>query len=180
MLPSVLTGSDDRELPGHEQTQEETFASPRPVVVGIDGSKSAVQAAIWATGEAMQRGTFLRLVHVITDHPQSRDRGYAHAGQVLHKATKAVHAVSESVMVDSDVLEGDLATKLAEAADGAEMICLGSTQPDSVAAELCRRSCAPVMVMGHGPPRWFGRRNRGRGRRGPSAMPINACGPIEC
>ena len=36
----------------------------KPVVVGIDGSQAAIDAATWAVDEAVSRGVPLRLVHV--------------------------------------------------------------------------------------------------------------------
>ncbi|WP_341865842.1 universal stress protein [Amycolatopsis lurida] len=38
----------------------------RSIVTGIDGSRSAGNAAIWASDEAAKRGLPLRLVHVFT------------------------------------------------------------------------------------------------------------------
>ena len=38
--------------------------SSTPVVVGIDGSQAALDAATWAVAEAVSRGVPLRLVHV--------------------------------------------------------------------------------------------------------------------
>jgi len=35
-----------------------------PIVVGVDGSESALDAVRWAAGEAARRGLGLRLVHV--------------------------------------------------------------------------------------------------------------------
>jgi nucleotide-binding universal stress UspA family protein len=43
-----------------------------PIVVGIDGSQAAIQAAEWAVDEAVSREVPLRLVEVIT---QIRSRG---------------------------------------------------------------------------------------------------------
>jgi nucleotide-binding universal stress UspA family protein len=36
----------------------------KPVVVGIDGSQAAIDAATWAVAEAVSLGVPLRLVHV--------------------------------------------------------------------------------------------------------------------
>jgi nucleotide-binding universal stress UspA family protein len=41
------------------------YSPSRPVVIGIDGSRSAVQAALWAVEEAVDRGVSLRLVYAI-------------------------------------------------------------------------------------------------------------------
>ena len=41
------------------------LATPQPVVVGIDGSKAAIRAALWAVDEAASRDTPLRLLCAI-------------------------------------------------------------------------------------------------------------------
>ena len=40
-----------------------------PVVVGVDGSKAAINAALWAIDEAVSRDVPLRLIHV--DEPKA-------------------------------------------------------------------------------------------------------------
>jgi nucleotide-binding universal stress UspA family protein len=37
----------------------------RPVVVGVDGSKAAVRAAVWAADEAVDTDSTLLLLHVV-------------------------------------------------------------------------------------------------------------------
>jgi hypothetical protein len=39
------------------------YASPQYVVIGIDGSRSALQAALWAVDEAVHRDVPLQLVY---------------------------------------------------------------------------------------------------------------------
>ncbi|MDZ4269677.1 MAG: universal stress protein, partial [Mycobacterium sp.] len=47
---------------------------PAPVVAGIDGSDTAIQAARWAADEAISRGVPLRLVYVTkATHPSADD-----------------------------------------------------------------------------------------------------------
>ena len=43
----------------------EHFSPSRSVVVGIDGSHSAIDAALWAADEAVSRDVPLRLVYAI-------------------------------------------------------------------------------------------------------------------
>lgn len=78
---------------------------PQPIVVGIDGTKEAVDAARWAGGLAMRHGEPLRLVHAMTgveeallvaSAPEATEdvgeypRALGHA--VLQDAAEAVHA----------------------------------------------------------------------------------------
>ena len=46
----------------------------RPIVVGIDGSKAAIRAALWAVDEAVSRDVPLRLVYaILQDNTQQAD-----------------------------------------------------------------------------------------------------------
>ena len=65
-------------------------AASLPVVAGIDGSKQAIRAAIWASDEAVSRDTRLLLVHVVDGNSTDLDRDYAFAEDVVHKAWKEV------------------------------------------------------------------------------------------
>ena len=48
----------------------DSIKTPLPIVVGIDGSQAATQAAEWAVDEAVNREVPLRLVEVITRHAE--------------------------------------------------------------------------------------------------------------
>ena len=56
-----------------------------PIVVGIDGSKHAIRAAVWAVDEAVSRDAQLLLVCVIDPDSRDLDREYAFARNALHK-----------------------------------------------------------------------------------------------
>ena len=43
-----------------------------PVVVGVDGSRSALNAVTWAVAEAVDRDVSLRIVHALAAEPESR------------------------------------------------------------------------------------------------------------
>ena len=130
-------------------------ATAPPIVVGIDGSKHAVEAAVWAIDEAISRDAPLRLVHVINGHCRDRDRGYAYAGQILHKAWLGVEAAGRPVLVDSDVLEGDPVAELIEVSRTADMVCVGSKGTNdsprqrrgSTAAALALGAQSPVAII---------------------------------
>ena len=61
-------------------------AASLPIVVGIDGSKHAIRAAIWANDEAVSSDTGLWLVHMVDGNSIDLDRDYAFAEDVVHKA----------------------------------------------------------------------------------------------
>ena len=90
----------------------------RSVVVGIDGSQAAIQAAEWAVDEAVSREVPLRFVEVITE--QVEPAPIASVGNVrmeveyaqtaLRIAAAAVAADGKLVKVETAILRGDPAT----------------------------------------------------------------------
>lgn len=126
-----------------------------PIVVGIDGSKHAVRAAIWAVDEAVDRDIPMELVYVVDGHSSDLDREYAEAHHALHKAWVAAADTGKPVKLESSVLEGDPVTQLVEASRAAEMICVGQRgtndspphQRGSTAAELAVRAFSPVAII---------------------------------
>lgn len=110
---------------------ERSFQSPS-VVVGIDGSRSAIRAALWAVDEAVQRDIPLRLVYVIDAPTDGRaddlghGREYSAAYHAAHKAWRAVESTGKPVKIEMEVLRGDVVAELVEASRHAALICLGS------------------------------------------------------
>lgn len=106
------------------------LGSAPAVVVGIDGSQAAIQAALWAVGEAANRDIPLCLVYVIDagDLAKARaDRGHlASARTVLYDAQRMVEATGEPVKIETEVLWGKPLIRLKEKSRSAAMICIGS------------------------------------------------------
>lgn len=97
------------------------------VVVGIDGSSSAVHAAEWAVAEAVSRDVPLRLIHVVQSTSPNIHREIADAEAALRAAHAAVTQTGQPVKIETAVVHGPVAaTLVAESADAA-MICVGST-----------------------------------------------------
>ncbi len=102
------------------------------IIVGIDGSKSAIRAALWAVDEAVHRDIPLRLVHVIdaaahgSADASRHDRGYAAASRAAHTAWRAVEATGKPVKIEMEILRGDPVAEMVEASRHAPLICLGS------------------------------------------------------
>lgn len=133
------------------------FSAPT-VVVGIDGSKAAEQAAIWAIDEAVSRDIPLRLVYVIdpvdlsatgSDHHQ-----FACARAALYDVQRSVEATAKPVKIETEVLTGRPLAKLAQESRSAEMVCIGSIGTKhachgtgSVAAALPALAHCPVAVI---------------------------------
>lgn len=130
-------------------------ASPLPIVVGVDGSKHGVRAAMWAIDEAVSRDTPLRLVHVVNARSADPDRDYAYARDVLHKAWDAVEATGQPVKLESDIQRGDPLDELVKLSRTAAMMCVGSRGTNnspchrrgSTAAELAQRAHSPVGIV---------------------------------
>lgn len=135
--------------------------SPRPVVVGIDGSDAAIEAARWAAKEAVHQDVPLRLVHVIAvvDRPgpstdiHRAEHDYAESS--LRAACSAVHAIGLPVQADTAVLRDDVGSALIAESTGATIVCLGSVGIGrvanmvlgSIAATLADKAQCPVAIV---------------------------------
>ena len=129
-------------------------AASLPVVAGIDGSKQAIRAAIWASDEAVTRDTQLRLFHVVDGNSIHLDRDYAFAEHILHKAWAEVEKTGKPVKLESDIRQGD-PVELVEVSRKAKMICVGAKgtitsrhhKPGSTAAALGQSAFCPVAIV---------------------------------
>ncbi len=132
---------------------------PAPaVVVGVDGSKAALHATVWAVDEALCRDIPLRLVYVIDPlNPVGAGGGdgpQAAACTALHVARQAAESAGKPVKVESEILYGKPLNKLMEESRYAPMICIGSIGLNhacrgggSVAASLATSALCPVAVI---------------------------------
>lgn len=138
-----------------------------PVVVGIDGSQAAIDAALWAADEALTRDAPLRLVHVVTldeedtdfdDDPAEIAADWPeteYAQTSLRIACAAVHATGKPVGIDAQVLWGEVDLMLIKESEAAQMMCVGSVGINpfceqalgSTAATLAEQALSPVAVI---------------------------------
>jgi nucleotide-binding universal stress UspA family protein len=137
-----------------------------PVVVGIDGSEAAIQAAEWAVDEAVSRDVPLRLVEVMPQPAEpaplasvgnlAMEREYGQTA--LRIASAAVAASGRPVTIETAVLQGDPADALVAESRDAAMVCVGSTGIGrfarallgSTAAELAEAAYCPVAIIRSG------------------------------
>lgn len=120
------------------------FTAPA-VIVGVDGSQSAVRAAVWAIDEALSRDVPLRLVWVDEDG----------LPDPLPGALDAVRADGREVRVQTETLTGEPTAALLTASGGASMICVGAAglkhagdhRIGSTAAALVAAAHCPVAVI---------------------------------
>jgi nucleotide-binding universal stress UspA family protein len=142
----------------HQEYGMNQAFSSASIIVGIDGSKAAIRAAVWAIDEAVRRDVPLRLVHVITEDPDATlhsrdlDLDYARAEHAIHQATMAVEAVGAPVRLQMEILRGQTTSKLIDEALSAAMLCVGQTghlrrKLGSIASALLRSSGCPVAVI---------------------------------
>jgi nucleotide-binding universal stress UspA family protein len=130
-----------------------------PIVVGIDGSQAAIQAAEWAVDEAVSREVPLRLVEVITQ--QADPAPFASVGNVrmeveyaqaaLRIAAAAVAADGKLVKVETAILQGDPAAVLLAESRDAAMVCVGSTGIGRFARALLGSTVAELAEAAHCP-----------------------------
>jgi nucleotide-binding universal stress UspA family protein len=95
--------------------------TPASIVVGIDGSRTAVRAALWAIDEAISRDVPLHLV-AVANSPAAR----ADAELAVRAATAAVEATGRPVDLDSRVLDGEPTPILLTHSGTAAMVCVGA------------------------------------------------------
>lgn len=123
---------------------------PKAVVVGVDGSKAAIRAALWAVDEAASRDVPLRLLHAVEpgDNP-------AAAEAVVRQARAAVERADKTVKTETDVVDGPAVGSLIRASAAAAMICVGAVglrhfRPDrvgSTAAAVAMSAHCPVAII---------------------------------
>jgi nucleotide-binding universal stress UspA family protein len=138
-----------------------------PVVVGVDGSDAAINAAKWAIDEALSRDVPLRIVHVTHIEGQSAapdafrlDVQYAESS--LRAATAAVEATGKPVKIETDILWGSPDTALINESRNAAMVCVGSVGIGPIVSELwgstalslAEEAYCPVAIVRspHNPP----------------------------
>jgi len=130
------------------------------VVVGIDGSDAAINAAKWAVIEATSRDIPLRLIHAIPelqpDAPAGDESiGTEYGETVLRAASAALHAMSDQVKIESDLVHGSPKRVLIDESRWAALICTGSIGIGQVARRvlgstahsLAQKAHCPVVVI---------------------------------
>lgn len=131
------------------------------VVVGVDGSRAAIDAALWAVDEAVGCDIPLRLVYAI-DPGEGRDtdaqdiaREFAAAETAVRCAAIAVESTGKPVKIEAEILRGRPLHALLAASRNAAMLCVGSIgiehfrdgRVGSTAAELSTAAHCPVVVV---------------------------------
>jgi nucleotide-binding universal stress UspA family protein len=133
----------------------------RPIVVGIDGSKAAVQAALWAVDEAVSRDVSLRLVYAVEQdgdldtESDAMARKLSAAQIAIHRAATAIEATGQPVKIETEIAQGSPIGLLIRASASAALVCVGSLglrhfemgRIGSTAAALATSARCPVAVV---------------------------------
>lgn len=123
------------------------------IVVGIDGSKAAIRAALWAVDEAVSRAVPLRLLHAI-----EREGSQETAETAIRQAVTAIRVVGVPVEVETEIVRGPAVGSLIRSSAFAALVCVGAVglrhfQPGrvgSTAAALAISARCPVAIIrGH-------------------------------
>jgi nucleotide-binding universal stress UspA family protein len=125
------------------------------IVVGVDGSSTALRAVAWAGAEARLRAVPLRIVHAA---PYARDAGTrGRAKAILARAYTVAHRAEPTVAARTEQLDQRPAPALSAAAEHADLLVVGmiGERPDeavigSVALDVSGTAPCPVAVVrGH-------------------------------
>lgn len=131
------------------------------VVVGIDGSRAAIDAALWAADDAVARDIPLRLIYAIDPERaagsdnEGAARELAAAKLAVHHALMAVESTGKPVKIEVEIVQDRPVHALRSASARAAMLCVGSmglvhsTQGriGSTAAALAKSAHCPVAVV---------------------------------
>lgn len=136
------------------------------VVVGIDGSTAAVDAALWAVEEAVHRDIPLRLLYAVESapdtagDPQYAAHDLATAEVAVRYALTAVESTERPVKIEVEILQTKPARALVEASRSAALVCVGAVGQShalpggvgSTTTALVKTAHCPVAVVR--PARW--------------------------
>jgi nucleotide-binding universal stress UspA family protein len=133
---------------------------PLGVVVGVDGTRTALDAVRWAVAEARLRGLPVQILHA-APYATGSAPGSRRAHDILARAYTVAHRSDPGLPVTTHVTELAPAPALLDAAQRARVLVVGmggGERPEevligSVALEVSGHSPCPVAVVrGHRPP----------------------------
>jgi nucleotide-binding universal stress UspA family protein len=137
----------------------------RPIVVGVDGSASSLEALRWAAEEAHLRGAELRVVtawsvpwaiySAASIPPNLVDDLQEGARQMSADAVKGLGAEFDDVLIRSEVVEGEPTHVLIEGSRDAQLLVLGcrgfggfrELLLGSVSQQCAHHAACPVVIV---------------------------------
>jgi nucleotide-binding universal stress UspA family protein len=134
-----------------------TELDSKSVVVGVNGSQAAVNAAKWAVDEAVSRQLPLRLVYVIARREPhggsapSSEWELERAEMALWQAECAVQRAQKPVEVETAILSGDPAQVLIGQSEDAALVCIGTARRGWASDGLLGPTAAGLVARAHCP-----------------------------
>ncbi|MGA5298298.1 universal stress protein [Nucisporomicrobium flavum] len=136
----------------------------RAIIVATDGTAYGEAAVQWAAREAERRGSLLRITYVYDwewrearfDYSNEYADAARHTAEAITtKACGQARAVAPSVRMETDTLVGHASARLLAAAEGAELMVLGSRGRGgfaslllgSVSQRVATHALCPVVVV---------------------------------
>lgn len=127
----------------------------KSVVVGVNGSAAAVNAAKWAVDEAIGRQLPLRLVYVSArPHDAATppsDWEIERGEMALSQAQSAVLSERKPVEIETAILSGDPAQVLIDESLGAALVCVGTSRRGWASDGLLGPTAAGLVARAHCP-----------------------------
>lgn len=126
------------------------------LVVGIDGSRTAIDTAKWAVAEATSRDMPLRLIYAI---PERHAEGASDDSRLdvecgesaLRAACAALRSMPANVKVEADLVTGSPASALIDESLSAAMVCVGSVGIGRIARKVLGSTADAVARNAHCP-----------------------------
>lgn len=126
-------------------------------MVGVDGSRSGLNAALWAVDEAVSRDIPLRLVYAVDAvdavdrSPGQAARDLASAEIAVRYAFMAIESTEKPVKVEVEILQDRPIPALVEASRWAAMLCVGDMGSRHGSGSRFGSTAAAVAVAAHCP-----------------------------
>ncbi len=130
--------------------------APRSVVVGVDGSKAAIRAALWGLDEALTREIPLRLLYAVDPEDLAQDTRKLAAGETAtREVVAAIEATGKPVKIEVEIDQDRPVKALIRASRPAAMVCVGAVgfhhfepgRVGSTAAALATSAHCPVAII---------------------------------
>ncbi len=130
--------------------------SPRWIVVGIDGSDAAINAAKWAASEAISRDIPLRLICAIPERKADAPAGdesldIEYGETALRAVCAALHTLGQQIKIETELVHGSPKSVLIDESRHAAMICMGSIGIGQVARRVLGSTADSVAQNAHCP-----------------------------
>ncbi len=129
----------------------------KSVVVGVNGSAAAVNAARWAVDEAVGRQLPLRLVYVIPRPGGQRGSAPTSEWEIergeiaLSQAQCAIASERKPVEIETAILSGDPAQVLIDESQAAALVCVGTARRGWASDGLLGPTAAGLVARAHCP-----------------------------